>query len=90
MDSTYILYLGRHTLETALLVAAPIMLVSVIMGLAISLFQAVTSLKDMTLTLVPKLLAIGVTSLFFGNWMMQVVVKFTLEIFNQIQSYGQS
>jgi len=90
MDSTYILYLGRHTLETALLVAGPIMLVSVIMGLAISLFQAVTSLKDMTLTLVPKLLAIGVTSLFFGNWMMQVIVKFTLEIFNQIQSYGQS
>ncbi len=89
MDASYVLYLGRHTLETALLVASPILLVSVISGLAISLFQAVTSLKDMTLTLVPKLLAIGITALIFGNWMMQVIVKFTVEIFNQIQSYGQ-
>jgi len=88
MDASYVLYLGRHTLETALLVASPILLVSMISGLVISLFQAVTSLKDMTLTLVPKLLAIGVTSLIFGNWMMQVIVKFTVEVFNQIQSYG--
>lgn len=88
MDATYILYLGRHTLETALLVSAPILLVSMISGIIISLFQAVTSLKDMTMTLVPKLLAIGITALFFGNWMMQVIIKFTLDIFNQIQSYG--
>jgi flagellar biosynthetic protein FliQ len=88
MDTTYILYLGRHTLETALLVSAPILLVSMISGIIISLFQAVTSLKDMTMTLVPKLLAIGITALFFGNWMMQVIIKFTLDIFNQIQSYG--
>jgi flagellar biosynthesis protein FliQ len=88
MDANYVLYLGRHTLETALIVASPILLVSVIAGLVISLFQAVTSLKDMTLTLVPKLLAIGVTTLIFGNWMMQVIIRFTVEIFNQIQSYG--
>jgi len=88
VDASYVLYLGRHTLETALLVSAPILLVSMISGLVISLFQAVTSLKDMTLTLVPKLLAIGIASLVFGNWMMQVIVKFTIEIFNQIQSYG--
>lgn len=88
MDAGYILYLSRHTLETALLVASPILLVSMISGLTISLFQAVTSLKDMTMTLVPKLVAIGVTALFFGNWMMQVIIKFTLEIFTQIQTYG--
>ncbi|HPD45838.1 MAG TPA: flagellar biosynthetic protein FliQ [Anaerohalosphaeraceae bacterium] len=89
MDASYILYLGRHTLETALIVSSPILLVSIISGLVISLFQAVTALKDMTLTLVPKLLAIGITTLVFANWMMQVIVKFTLEIFNQIQSYGR-
>lgn len=88
MDVSYVLYLSRHTLETALLVASPILLVSMISGLSISLFQAVTSLKDMTMTLVPKLLAIGITALIFGNWMMQVIMKFTQEIFQQIQSYG--
>ncbi|MHC4721584.1 MAG: flagellar biosynthetic protein FliQ, partial [Planctomycetota bacterium] len=48
----------------------------------------VTSLRDMTLTMVPKLLAVAVTALMFGNWMIQILIKFTHEIFNQIQSYG--
>ncbi len=89
MDINYILYLGRHTLETALLVASPLLLVCVLSGLVISIFQTVTSLRDMTLTMVPKLVAICVTTLLFGNWMMQVLIRFTVEIFNQIQSYGQ-
>jgi len=88
MNSDYILYLGRHTLETALLLSAPILLVCAFSGVVISLFQAVTSLRDMTLTMVPKLVAIGITMMVFGNWMMKVIVTFTLEIFNQIQSYG--
>lgn len=88
MDATYILYLGRHTLETALLVASPLLLVSIICGLVVSVFQAVTSLKDMTMTLVPKLLAMGITSLIFGNWMLQIVMEFTLEVFGKIQAYG--
>ncbi len=89
MDTNYILYLGRHTLETALLVASPLLLVCLLSGLIISLFQTVTSLKDMTLTVVPKLIAICVATLFFGNWMMQVLIRFTVEIFNQIQFYGR-
>jgi len=88
MDVNYILYLGRHTLETALLLAAPILLVCMVSGLLVSLFQTVTSIRDMTLTMVPKLMAVGITSLIFGNWMIQVLLGFTREIFNQIQSYG--
>ena len=86
MDTGWVLYLGKHTLETALLVSAPILLVCMGVGIAISLFQAVTSLKDMTLTMVPKLIAVGATSLLFGNWMLQVIMKFTIEIFAQIEN----
>jgi flagellar biosynthetic protein FliQ len=88
MNADYILYLGRHTLETAVLIAAPILLVCMVSGLLVSLFQTVTSIRDMTLTMVPKLMAVAITSLMFGNWMMQVLIGFTREIFNQIQSYG--
>ncbi len=88
MDVDYILYLGRHTLETAVLLAGPILVVCMVTGLIVSLFQTVTSLRDMTLTMVPKLLAVAVTALMFGNWMIQILLKFTREIFNQIQSYG--
>ena len=89
MDTSYILYLGRHTLETALLLAAPILLACMISGLLVSIFQTVTSLKDMTLTMVPKLISVGITALVFGNWMLQVIMRFTHEIFNQIQAYGR-
>ena len=88
MDTNLVIYLGKHTLETALLLAAPILLVCMFSGLIVSLFQTVTSLKDMTLTIVPKLLAVGITALLFGNWMLQVLIRFSHEIFSQIQAYG--
>lgn len=89
MDVDYVLWLGRHTMETALMIAAPLLLTSMAVGIFVSLFQAVTSLRDTTLTMVPKLLAISVAGLVFGNWMLQILMKFTVEVFNQMQIYGQ-
>jgi flagellar biosynthesis protein FliQ len=89
MNTDGVLYLARHTMETALLISAPILLACMFAGIAISLFQTVTSIRDMTLTMAPKLIAAGVATLLFGNWMLQVLMRFTTEIFNQIQTYGQ-
>lgn len=89
MDSGFILYLGRHTLETALILAAPILLTCMIVGIIVTLFQAVTSIRDMTITIVPKLLAVGVVTLLFGNWMMEVLLRFTNEIFGHIRNIGR-
>ena len=86
MDSSFILYLGRHTLETALLLSAPILLTCMVVGITVTLFQAVTSIRDMTLTIVPKLLAVGAVTLIFGGWMLQVILRFTYEIFTHIQN----
>ncbi len=88
MDSSFILYLGRHTLETALILAAPILLTCMVVGVVVTLLQAVTSIRDMTLTIVPKLLAVGVVMLIFGSWMLGVMLKFTNEIFGHIQDIG--
>lgn len=85
MDSSYVLYLGRHTLETALLLAAPVLITCMVVGVLVTLIQAVTSIRDMTLTIVPKLLAVCAVSLLFGSWMLQVALRFTAEIFAQIQ-----
>jgi len=86
MDSSYVLYLGRHTLETALLLSAPILITCVTVGVIVTLLQAVTSIRDMTLTIVPKLLAVCAVSLLFGSWMLQIALRFTTEIFAQIQN----
>lgn len=89
MDSSFALYLGRHTLETALLVATPILLTCMIVGVVITLFQAVTSIRDMSLTIVPKLMAVGVVTLLFGGWTLQIILGFFIEIFGHIQNIGQ-
>ena len=89
MDSSFALYLGRHTLETALCLAAPIFVVCLTVGIVVTLLQAVTSIRDMTLAVVPKLLALGVVLLLFSGWMLQVTLRFTMEVFAYIQNVGQ-
>ena len=88
MDASFVLYLGRHTLETALLLSAPILITCIIVGVLLTLFQAITSLRDMTLTIVPKLLAVGGITLLMGGWMLEMTLRFTNEMFAYIQSVG--
>ncbi len=88
MDSSFTLYLGRHTLETALLLSAPILLTCIIVGVVVTLFQAITSIRDMTLTIVPKLLAVGGITLLTGGWMLDITLRFTNEMFAYMQTIG--
>lgn len=89
MDMMFVLYLGRRTLETALLLAGPALLVGMIVGVTVTLLQAVTSIRDMTLTIVPKILAMAVTILLLSGWMLQVAIAFTTEIFDHMQNLGR-
>jgi flagellar biosynthetic protein FliQ len=88
MDGNFVIYLGRHMLETALLVSAPMLLACIVVGTLISILQAVTSIKDMTITIIPKLVAMAVTVILFGGWMLEVLLKFTTEMFSVMQSIG--
>jgi flagellar biosynthetic protein FliQ len=88
VDSSFAIYLGRQTLETALLVATPILLTCVVVGVVVTLFQAVTSIRDMSLTVVPKLMAVGLVTLLCGSWMLGTLLKFVNEIFGHIQNVG--
>ena len=89
MDSNFVLYLGRQALETALWVSAPILLTCAIVGVVVTLFQAVTSIRDMSLTVVPKLVAVGVVTLLFGSWMLGILLRFMTDIFGYIQTVGR-
>ena len=88
MDNSFVIYLGRHTLETALLLSAPVLITCMVVGLVVTLLQAVTSIRDMTLTIVPKLLAVGAVTLISANWMLQIILGFTTDIFGYIQNIG--
>ena len=89
MDSSFIIYLGRHTLETALLLSAPVLVTCLVVGLVVTLLQAVTSIRDMTLTIVPKLLAVGAVTILCASWMLQILLGFSTEIFSYIEHIGR-
>lgn len=89
MDTNLALHIGQQAATTALTVAAPVLAVALALGLLTAIFQAVTSIRDMTLGLILKLVGVGITVLIFGGWMMQVTVRFTIGILNQMQAMGQ-
>jgi len=88
MDGDLILYLGRRALETALLVAAPVLTVAMVVGILTAMLQAVTSVRDMTLGMVFKLAGVAITVLLTGGWVLQIVVDFTREVFSHVEMMG--
>jgi flagellar biosynthetic protein FliQ len=76
--------IGRQAIETAMLVSAPILGLSLIVGLMVSTFQAMTQINEATLTFVPKVLAIFAATLLFLPWMMGVLIAFMTHIITSI------
>jgi len=76
--------IGRHALWTAVLVSAPLMLVALGVGLLIGIIQAATSINEMTLSFIPKLIALALTLLAFGSWQLVTLVDFMRSIFQRI------
>lgn len=84
MTPETVLYLGREALYTILLVSAPILGGSLLVGLLISVFQATTQIQEQTLTFVPKIVVVLLVVAFFGPWMLKVLSAFTTNLFINI------
>lgn len=89
MNEAVVIGLAREGLWTALLVGGPILGITLVVGLVISLLQAVTQVNEMTLTFVPKLIAVFVGMLIFGPWMMETMLSFSETLFANMASYGK-
>lgn len=77
MSQEFILYLGREAVYTILLLSAPLLGTSLLVGLLISIFQATTQIQEQSLTFVPKIVLVLVSMLLFGPWMLNLLVAFT-------------
>ena len=77
MSEAVVLEFAQQGLRVALLVATPLLAVSLVVGILISLIQVATSLQDATLTFVPKIFAVGLALLLITHWMAQTLVEFT-------------
>ncbi|MBR5407477.1 MAG: flagellar biosynthesis protein FliQ [Lachnospiraceae bacterium] len=77
----------RTTLYTIILTSAPMLLISLIIGLSVSIFQTVTSIQEQTLTFVPKLVGIFVMLMILGNWMLNNMVGFMTDLWSDFSLY---
>jgi flagellar biosynthetic protein FliQ len=84
MTPESVLNLGQQALQLALLLAAPLLLVSLAVGLLVGVFQAATQINEMTLSFIPKLLAMAATLMLAGPWMLQLLVEFTHRLIESI------
>jgi flagellar biosynthetic protein FliQ len=84
MDETYVLTLAQNALLVAAMVAGPVLLVSLIIGSLVSLIQAATQINEVTLTFVPKIIGIALVLLLLGAWMLQQLVQFTVNLFQDL------
>jgi flagellar biosynthetic protein FliQ len=71
---------GQHALYIAMLVAAPLLLTALTVGLLVGVIQAATQINEMTLSFIPKLIAMAVVALITGPWMLRTLVQFTRQL----------
>ncbi len=74
-------------IKTAILLAAPMLFAGLIVGLIVSIFQAATQINEMTMTFIPKILAVGLALLIFFPWMLQIMIDFVRNLFINIPNY---
>lgn len=86
MNELLIAQIGKEALRTALMVAGPALVVSLVVGLLISVFQVVTSLQDQTIAFVPKVVAVMAVVAISFPWMMQVMLRFTTRMFTEFNT----
>jgi flagellar biosynthesis protein FliQ len=79
-----VMSLGQHALELTLMLAAPLLIVALVTGLVIGAFQAATQINEMTLSFIPKLIAMAATLVIAGPWMLKLIVGYTRELFESI------
>lgn len=84
MTQQFVIHLAREAIYYTMLVSAPMLGLALIVGLLISIFQAVTSINEMTLTFIPKIIVIFVAMVVFAPWMMKILMTFTISLISNI------
>jgi flagellar biosynthesis protein FliQ len=87
MSQDLIVQIFREVLKTTLILMAPALMVSIVVGLLVSIFQAATQIHEMTLVFVPKILAIAACLMVLFPWMVNLMTTYTINLFSNIPAY---
>lgn len=86
MSENYVLYLFQQSIYTILIVSGPMLGFALLVGLLVSIFQATTQIQEQTLAFVPKIIAVLLTLIIFGPWILSHMIDFTVNIFSQMST----
>lgn len=89
MEAETVLEVSRGAIMTLLVITSPIMLVALVIGLLIALFQALTSIQEMTLTFVPKIILVFIAIIMLANWMGDNLATYSKELYGRIATIHQ-
>jgi flagellar biosynthetic protein FliQ len=89
MTMDAMLSLGKDAMLLTLLLSAPVLLLGLLVGVLISILQSVTQIQEMTLTFVPKILVTVLALIFFGPWMLGLLMNFTVRLFAQLPNVSR-
>ncbi len=89
MSPETVVHLGRKAVQTVLLSAGPMLIAALVVGLVISIFQAATQINEQTMTFIPKIVAVFVTLLIFGPWIMNLLITFATGVITGIADVGR-
>ena len=89
MNTDFVVFISNRTLITALFILLPILGSALLVGVIVGLFQAVTSIQEITLTFIPKIMVVGLVILLLIPWMLDLVIGFNLLVFDQIVQLGR-
>ena len=84
MTPDFVTYVSRETLMTVLYIASPLLGMPLLVGLTVGIFQAVTSINEMTLTFIPKMAVVAIMLIILTPWFLDVLIRFTQEVMYQI------
>ena len=84
MTDEIVIRLGQEALRTTALIAAPLLVSTLVVGLAVSIFQALTQINEATLTFIPKMIVVAAVFILAGPWMMDVMSSYTVNLFENI------
>lgn len=84
MSESVVVSIVKETLYTGMLIAGPILILSLLVGLLISIFQATTQIQEQTLSFIPKLIVVAITLAIGGAWMLNELIQFTNKIMNMV------
>ncbi|MGB9667937.1 MAG: flagellar biosynthesis protein FliQ [Thermosulfidibacteraceae bacterium] len=77
----------ESAMKITIMISAPVLVVSLLVGILIGILQAATQIQEMTITFVPKLIAVGLVLLFFGPWMLRMLLSFTVQLIYNIPNF---